>query len=304
MSQHIRHILDLSAQERQAFVQSFDHILTDCDGVLWTVYEPIPNVGDALTTLLANGKTIRYITNNSVRPFESYATQLGSIGIKLEPTDLIHPAVSIVQYLNSIHFEGPIYCLATESFKSTLRAAGFGLIDGPTDPVEESFKKILATVNDKAPVKAVIVDVDFNLNYPKLLRAELYLKGNPECLLIAGATDKLLHVKHDFKVMGPGYFSEMLEQATGRRTVILGKPGAELASQISELYGTTDARRVLFVGDMLQQDIAFASRCGFQKLLVMSGGATREEMVNQPADGECVPDYVADSLADLRQLFD
>ncbi|XP_058443664.1 uncharacterized protein LOC131425635 [Malaya genurostris] len=301
-SKQIRHILELTPQERKEFVDSFDSVICDCDGVLWTVFEPIAGVAEALATLQTHGKTIRYITNNSVRSFDSYATQFQSLGVSLEPSDIIHPALSVVRYLKSVSFEGLIYCIATESFKTVLREAGFVLLDGPSDPVEESFKKIIATVHDRSPVRAVIVDVDFNANYPKLLRAELYLKNDPNCLLIAGATDKLLHAKRDFDLIGPGYFLDILEQATGRKAIVLGKPGVPLAEQVLVLYAVGSPRRVLFVGDMPGQDVAFGSCCGFQKLLVLSGGTSRQEMM-QLKDPDCVPDYYADSLADIVRLF-
>lgn len=299
-----RHILELNQQERKRFLDSFDTVLMDCDGVLWTVFSPIPDVSSGLSflTSIAN-KTIRFITNNSVRSLESYSTQLQSLGITLNPDDLIHPAKSIAQYLKSIHFEGLIYCLATESFKSVLRQAGFELLDGPDDPLEESFRKIIATVQDGAPVRAVIVDVDFNVNYPKLLRAEFYLKADPAgCLLIAGATDRVLNTGREFDLIGPGHFLDILERSTGRKaTAVLGKPGEVLARQVVKEYGIADPGRVLMVGDMMEQDVAFGSRCGFQRLLVLSGGTSREEMMRQ-VDGKCVPDYYADSLADFGKM--
>lgn len=302
-SRRTRHILELSQQERKQFLDSFDCVLTDCDGVLWTVFEPIPGVGAALTGLLAAGKTIRYITNNSVRSMASYSGQLETLGVTLDPADLIHPAKSVAGYLRSINFRGPIFCLATESFKGVLREAGFELLDGPNDPLEENFRKIIDTVNDRAPVRAVIVDVDFNVNYPKLLRAEFYLKTDPTCLLIAGATDRVLNTGRGFNLIGPGCFLDILERSSGRKAIVLGKPGEVLARQVVKEYGIRDPGRVLMVGDMIEQDVAFGSRCGFQRLLVLSGGASHEDMMKE-ADGACVPDYYADSLADFGTILE
>ncbi|XP_065083324.1 uncharacterized protein LOC135705502 [Ochlerotatus camptorhynchus] len=302
-SKRIRHILELTVQERKEFIESFDCVICDCDGVLWTVFEPIPGIADALATLRSHGKTLRYITNNSVRTFDHYAAQFRTLGTTLTPFDIVHPALAIVRHLKSIDFQGLIYCMATAPFKTVLTDAGFKLIDGPDDPLEESFKKIIATIHDRAPVRAVVVDVDFNINYPKLMRAELYLKNDPDCLLIAGATDKVLHAKRDFNLIGPGHFLDVLQQSTGRKATVLGKPGVQLAQQVKTLYGIEDPRRVLFVGDMMEQDVAFASRCGFQKLLVLSGGATQEDMM-QPKDLTCTADFYADSLADFVPLFE
>lgn len=302
-SNRVRHILELSIQERKEFVDSFDCVICDCDGVLWTVFEPIRGIADALAALRSHGKTLRYITNNSVRTFDHYAAQFQTLGTSVIPSDIIHPAVAVARHLKSIDFQGLIYCMATAPFKTVLTNAGFKLIDGPDDPLEESFKKIISTIHDHAPVRAVVVDVDFNINYPKLLRAELYLKNDPDCLLIGGATDKVLHAKRDFNLIGPGHFLEVLEQSTGRKATVLGKPGTQLAQQVKALYGIDDPRRVLFVGDMMEQDVAFASKCGFQKVLVLSGGATLEDMMQQK-DVACTPDYYADSLADFVPLFE
>lgn len=301
-SSQIRHILDLSPKERERFVDSFDCVICDCDGVLWTVFDPIPGVGEALKTLQTHGKTLRYITNNSVRTFDHYAAQFRTLGITLTPSDIIHPALAIVRHLKSIHFEGLIFCLATQPFKNVLINAGFELTEGPDQPLEESFKKIIATVHDRAPVRAVVIDVDFNINYPKLLRAELYLKNDPKCLLIAGATDKVLHARKGFNLIGPGHFLDVLEQSTGRKATVLGKPGKQLADLVGDIFGIEDRGRVLFVGDMLEQDMVFASRCGFQKMLVLSGGASKDDML-QERDVERVPDYYADRLEDLTKLF-
>ena len=41
-------------------------------------------------------------------------------------------------------------------------------------------------------VGAIVVDVDFNMNAPKLMRAHSYMMKNSQCLLIGGAADMLI----------------------------------------------------------------------------------------------------------------
>ncbi|XP_053668710.1 uncharacterized protein LOC128719109 [Anopheles marshallii] len=298
-----RHILHLPAREAKQFIDSFDTVLLDCDGVLWTVFEQIEGAGAALQLFREHGKRVKFITNNSVRPFASYQQQLHALGVDVMEADIIHPARSIVQYLKSQQFEGLIYCLGTENFKATLRQAGFQLIDGPAQPLPESFHQIIATVHDGAPVRAVIVDIDFNANYPKLMRAEMYLKRSANCLLIAGASDRTIHVRDGCEIIGPGCFVEILEQAVGRRAVLLGKPGYHLRAGVVQEYGLEQPARTLLVGDMLEQDMAFGSLCGFQKLLVLSGGTTKAQML-QACNTLQEPDCYADSLADFVRLFE
>lgn len=104
--------------------------------------------------------------------------------------------------------------------------------------------------------------------------------------------------------IGPGYFSEVLEKAVGRKALTFSKPGKSLAQHILSRFQIADPSRYLFIGDKLTQDVAFGSQCGFQKLLVFTGGCTKEQLFSDQLPVEQVPDYYADSLADFIKFFD
>lgn len=53
-----------------------------------------------------------------------------------------------------------------------------------------------------------------------------------------------------FSPLGPGYISNILEAATQRKAITVGKPGSGLRDVIMNKYKITDPKRVLFVGDM------------------------------------------------------
>ena len=218
--------------------------------MLWYVLEPIPGVAESIDLLKKAGKKFAYISNNSVRPWESYKSLFDALKTDVEKDDVIHPALSVVKYLKSINFDGPIYCIAVQIFKDILIDEGFTVVDGPHDPVPESFRKFLEIINDKEPAKAVVIDTDLNCSYPKLARAQLYLEKDPDCKLIIGASDCLLPVSKTFHVIGPGFFSDILAKSTKQKPVMLGKPGQDLADLILKQYDIKDPKRVLFVGDM------------------------------------------------------
>lgn len=48
--------------------------------------------------------------------------------------------------------------------------------------------------------------------------------------------------------------------------------------------------------------MGFGARCGFQKVLMLSGGTSKDMMIahNKPEE---LPDYYADSFADFIQLY-
>lgn len=144
-------------------------------------------------------------------------------------------------------------------------------------------------------MKAVIFDVEFNYNYAKYMRAEHYLK-DPECILIAGATDRNMSLGKGLNFAGPGPFLDMLH--SHKPPVVLGKPGDALAEVLKDKYSVQDPKRVLFIGDTLEQDILFGRKNNFQTMLVLTG-ATNEEKL---AANEIVPDYYTASLADLVDI--
>ena len=79
--QKARHILDLNAEERTNFINSFDIVLSDCDGVVWLVSGAIPRTGEAINLLKAAGKTVKFVSNNSERSDEEYLKKFKTIGV-------------------------------------------------------------------------------------------------------------------------------------------------------------------------------------------------------------------------------
>lgn len=154
---------------------------------------------------------------------------------------------------------------------------------------------------DREPVKAVVIDFDFNLNFVKMMKANFYLR-KPDCLLIGGATDVHLPVTKDLSVIGPGSFVKMLEQTSRREMLAFGKPGKHLAEVLMKHFNIQKAERALMIGDMLDQDVRFATACGFQSLLVLSGGCTLEELMVQK-DPDVIPTYYANGMADFVEFM-
>ncbi|XP_058834999.1 glycerol-3-phosphate phosphatase-like [Topomyia yanbarensis] len=296
-----KRLLDLSPEDKQRFVDSFDYVLTDCDGVVWNTYGPTEGAGDAISELKGCGKHLVYVSNNSVRSLENYQEQVRNLGHEVAEEDVITPVFSVVKYLKSIEFQGLIYGIGSVEFLKVLQDAGYEVISGPNEPMPEMIRLIAPVIYDKKPVKAVIIDFDYNCNNIKLLRAQMYLKGNPDCMLIAGPTDYTVAVSTGFQILGPGYYVDILEKSTGRKATILGKPGHLLGEMLKKQYHIKDSRRGLFVGDMIAQDVAVGKVAGFQTLLVLTGGAKLSD-VEQLKDGDAIPDYYTESFADLGQV--
>ncbi|XP_055529554.1 glycerol-3-phosphate phosphatase-like [Wyeomyia smithii] len=305
----IRHLLELSLEEKRAFLKSFDMIMSDCDGVVWNFTGPIPGVDKALQLLKDNGKRLAFISNNGMRTMAEYMDKFNKLGIEPEEHDIVHPALTTVKYLKSINMQDAVYCIATEVFKDYLRDAGFVVLDGPNEHIADErvpngvriFSEYFSQ-HEGPKVGAVVVDIDVNISLAHMMKAKCYMHRNRNCLLIAGATDHIIPLDSSMDVIGPGYFIEILERTCGRKALVLGKPGQALSEFILEQFHVTQPERTLFIGDMLPQDMGFGTRCGFQKILMLSGGTTKEMLMTHTKPEE-LPNYYADSFADFIQLY-
>lgn len=126
----IRHVLDLSKEEKRQFLDSFDTIMSDCDGVVWDFIGPIPGVDKALPLLKKKGKKLAFISNNGMRTMEEYKQKFLKLGIPSHELDIVHPALTTVRYLKAINMTDAVYCVATEVFKDYLRNEQYTVLDG------------------------------------------------------------------------------------------------------------------------------------------------------------------------------
>lgn len=143
-------------------------------------------------------------------------------------------------------------------------------------------------------------DIDLNFNWTKFHQAEIYLQ-DPDCQLILGATDTT-YIINSIPLSGVAVFMEMLVRSTKKAPKVVGKPGSDLVPIILAKFNITDPKKVLFIGDTLEQDIGFANQIGFQSLLVLSGVTSKEMVLNHDKPKE-IPNYYAGKLFDFVQFY-
>ncbi|KAH8421127.1 hypothetical protein KR222_006735, partial [Zaprionus bogoriensis] len=296
-----RHILELSVEEQRRFIDSFDQLITDCDGVVWLLVGWIPGTGEAINALKDAGKSVKFVSNNSFRTDEQYMEKFDHIGARnVQHDDVTHPVKSIVRYLHK-HLPGRrVYSLMSLEANETLRKHG---IDYESLQVKEHLTSatLVERLAIEQPVDAVLFDIHLDMSYVELAKAIRHLQLNPNCQLIAGGDDVIMPLAKDINVPGFYDFLQHVKRYTQREAVYLGKPSPLLGEMLKEKYKIERPERCIFVGDMLVQDIQFGKSCGFQSLLVLSGSLTIDDMIAAPPESQ--PDYYADSLADFIQLF-
>jgi phosphoglycolate/pyridoxal phosphate phosphatase family enzyme len=299
----MKNLSAVTKQEQKQFFDSFDHVLFDVDGVLWLSQNNIPGASDAVKSLKNLGKGVSFVSNNCTRTHDEYYAELKAAGYDLDKNDLVLPVLAMIDYLQKRNFTKEIYLIGMTPMRSQLQKAGFKIADPAPDSIEESVPKFVQmsiAKNDK--VGAVIADLDLNVNVLKLQKAATYLK-DPEVIFITGGSDRKLCFGPGQFMIGPGAFQEVIEDITGRKGVRLAKPGSGLNDFIKEKFGLKDASRVLFVGDSVPQDMGFATKCGYKRLLVLSGLTQKEEVTTWRFAEELRPEYYVDSLKDVYEML-
>ncbi|KAJ8972534.1 hypothetical protein NQ317_013849, partial [Molorchus minor] len=89
---------------------------------------------------------------------------------------------------------------------------------------------------------------------------------------------------------------------TGREPHQIAKPNPNYNELVVERFKITDPKRVLFIGDSVREDLNFATQCGYQKLLVLSGITNAQHLITWEYPEEYKPQYYVESLNELKQI--
>ena len=253
----------------------FDGFLVDLDGVVWEGSEFIPEAVEVLRELLAAGKEVVFVTNNSVRPPQAYAERLRGAGVPIADSRLITGGVTTARLAaQRVGAGATAFVIGAPGFKETVAEAGLTVVDG--EAAQEA--------------DAVLVSAHREFDYAELWTATRALQGGAS--LFGTSRDPTLPMPGG-AWPGTGATLAAVETASGKTAETGGKPEPYLFDEARALI--PDAERVAMVGDRIASDIVGAQRAGLPAILVLSGACTREDA----AAAEPPPDYVLDDLGGL-----
>ncbi|XP_042867918.1 glycerol-3-phosphate phosphatase-like [Penaeus japonicus] len=291
----------------QAFLNSFDTVLTDCDGVLWSGDVTIGQANEAVKKLQSLGKKVFYVTNNSTKSRDEYVTKCERLGFVAEKEEIVSSSFVMAQYLKQQGFNKKVYVVGTSGMTSELDNVGIAHTDIGPEPLTTNAFKLPEIMKLDPEVGAVAVGFDPDFSFPKIMRAASYLE-NPECLFIATNTDERFPVSNSNLVFpGTGSFVRSVETVAERPPVIMGKPSDKMFTVISEKYQLKPSR-TLMIGDRCNTDILFGKNCGLHTLVVLTGVTKKEDLESwtKSADEEkhrLLADYYLPQLGDLVDLL-
>ena len=190
--------------------------LMDMDGTLYLGDNLFSPTLDFLSRIKEIGGKYIFMTNNSSKGVDAYIASLKKLGIESEAEDFLTSTDATVLYLKKMGYK-KIYAFGTESFKKQLRNSGLNI----TDKREEGIDCLCISNDNEMTFKK------FEDACILLLEDIAYVATNPDwvCPTSFGY------------VPDCGSFAWMLEKATGKSPLFIGKPKPEMLNLALEKYG-------------------------------------------------------------------
>lgn len=255
--------------------------MLDMDGTIYNEDTLIPGALEFFDLLNEQGKGYVFMTNNSSKGKASYVEKLSRLGIIATERNIASSVNATVMYLNEHKPKAKLYLVGTDSLKKELQDEGFEIV--PLNYRE----------ND---VDFVLLGFDTELNYEKVRGACYYVSR--EFPYIATNCDLKCPVLDNKFIPDCGAIAKMIELATNRQPLFLGKPERTMVDAVSKEWNVPIGK-IACVGDRLYTDIAVGINAGATSICVLTGEATKEEI----SKSEHKPDYCFDSIMELYNIL-
>lgn len=265
--------------KRPRLIDGYDALFLDLDGVIYKGPGAIPHAVEAIN----KAQVVRgYLTNNASRTPESVAEHLNSLGLQVEPREVVTSPQAAVRVLaERIPAGSLVLVVGGEGLIREVEAAGF---------------RITHIADDKPA--AVIQGFSPELGWAELAEASFALQRDESCVWIATNTDWTIPVAAGV-APGNGALVSAVHLAVGRLAEFAGKPEKPLFDVATERFA--DTTRPLMVGDRLDTDIAGANRAGIDSALVLTGIDQAKQVL--AAASEEQPDFILEDLRGLHRPY-
>jgi len=249
-------------------------LLIDMDGVIYRGHELIPGADRFIETLKKQRIPFIFLTNNSQRTRRDIATKVTRMGVAVEDKHIFTCAMATARFLAMQKPHGTAFVIGEGGLLNALHSNGYAIVDRSPDYVVVGEGRTLSFEMLETAVQLV-------LGGAKLIATNL----DPNCPTMNGSTRP-----------GCGAIVSLIEKATGVEAFSVGKPSPVMMRQARKDLGLA-ASETIMIGDTMETDILGGVSMGYRTILVLSGGARREDLARYAYQ----PDLVINSVADLAE---
>jgi 4-nitrophenyl phosphatase len=277
------------------FLDKYDNIIFDMDGVLIHGKEFLPGIVDTLNQLqIFHKKKVFFCTNNSTQHRSEFLPWFESAGVILpEKRNNLYTAASTAA---SSIFNDLFDNIIPETDETKFLLVGqMGLrqefIDigleknmvtldmlRNSDSTKHSIDDMKHFTVD-AQIKAVVAGLQVDFAWSDCAIAVMIIRENNSLFYVTDR-DATFPASHTRQLPGCGSIVNMIEASCGKQAQAMGKPTKYMIDAIRRDHPEDigiDLSRTLMVGDRLDTDIQFGNSFGMGSLLVFSGVTKKDE---------------------------
>ncbi len=249
-------------------------VLIDLDGTVYEKEKLIPGVGKLIEWLKKKQILFKFCTNTTRKSIKTIQHNLKLMGLNVDPDNIISPITAAYNFCRQ------------KKFKSIEVVV-------PDEEILNCFTEFNITHLEP---EAIILG-DMGDGFTHTLLTELFRKMLNGSQLIAMHKNKYWITENGL-VLDLGPFVSALEYATGKDAAVVGKPNQEFFEMAVQDWEVS-LDQVVMIGDDLVVDVQGAQASGLKGCLVKTGKFRKDDLTNTNIQ----PDYILQSLAQLRQLF-
>jgi NagD protein len=232
----------------------------------------IPRADKFISKLLADKIPFMFMTNNSQRTRVDAVRKLGKLGINVSEEHVYTSGMATGKFLASQIPGGTAYVLGEGGLLNSLHENGISLVNGDPD--------------------FVVLGEGRNFTLEMVQRAvDMILAGAKFVITNRDPSPK----KKGWDNLGIAATSAMIEEATGVRAFVVGKPSPVMMRSARKALGLETAETTI-IGDTMDTDIRGGVQMGYKTILVLSG-ITKKEHLGRYA---FKPDLLIDSVNELK----
>ncbi len=242
-----------------------DTFVFDLDGTVWYWTRLIPGVKRTISKLKKLGKTVLYVTNNTVESRKNLTRRLRHFGIETSYEDVINAGIVIGYYI--------------KEHDGTALALNVG--------TEKDLKEVDVPIRKRPPVDYVVVTEDWDFDYRQLSLAFDAITSGGKLLTSVMGRHWIVGNK---MVPGVGCWVKAVEFATNTTATTLGKPSDYMAKIVSKKL--ENCKRTVYIGDEYESDVLFGQKLGCHTIFVNTG-------MDKNKTSEIRPDLSLNMVKDL-----
>lgn len=247
-------------------------LLIDMDGVVYGGDNMIAGADTFINGLVTNEIPFMFMTNNSQRTPLEAVRKLTKLGIHVTEEHVYTSAMATSTFLASQIPNGTAFVLGEGGLVTSLYENNIRMVESDPD--------------------FVVLGEGRNFTLESVQRAvDMILAGAKFITTNRDPSPK----KNGWNNLGIAATTAMIEEATGKKAFVIGKPGPVMMRSARKAMSLETAYTTV-IGDTMDTDIQGGVQMGYKTILVLSGITRKEDLIHYAFK----PDMIIDSVAELK----